>query len=262
MASLAIIGFLYLNRKIFANALFILLVTPAINAYLKLLWKLPLPPGVGTHTYAFPSGHLHAALVFWGFLAISYKNLPWRIFVSGFLILNAWAIYAKGYHYPIDLFGALFFAVLSLIIFYLLLKQSYIRHSPPITGIVFFLTGSILILANQEISVINQAVIPALGALLGFSLGWTLTRWSECIKFNDCDNLKLLLPNSNMKAKLFLIWALGLAAMVYTHFHLLPEEIFSSPDLRKFIGFFMIALWIAASPISVISYPNEKEKNA
>jgi hypothetical protein len=260
MVPLAIMGYLFFDRKTFAYALFILLFTPSANAFLKMLWKIPLPPGVGTHTYAFPSGHFQAAVVFWGFLAIYYKHLSWKIAIGCFLALNAFAIYIKGYHYPIDLFGAFCFAALSLIIYCLFLNSNLSKRLPSIIGIFLFLLGSSLTIF-QELMLINGAIIPALGGLLGFSLGWTLTRWSECTKFNECDNLTILLPNWNMKAKLFSISSLVGGAMIYISFYLLTENIFPSPELKKFAGFFMLSLWIAASPISVISYPTELGSN-
>lgn len=257
MVPLAVLGFLYLDRKTFAYALFLLLFTTCANTFLKTLWKLPLPPDVGTHTYGFPSGHLQSAIVFWGFLAVYYKNLSWRLVVSAFLILYTWALYAKGYHYPIDLLGAICFGSLSLIIYCLLLKSGICHHTPSLAGIILFILASSLAIFST-LTPLNHAVSPALGGLLGFSFGWILTRWSERQKFNQSDNLILLLPDWNLRAKLLLISSLGGAAIVYISFYLLTDAIFPSPELRQFSGFFMLSLWIAASPISVISYPNDK----
>jgi hypothetical protein len=258
MVPFAIIGFLYLNRKTFAYALFILLFTPSINAFLKMLWKMPLPPGVGIHTYAFPSGHFQATVVFFGFLAVYYKQLSWRIGIGIFLLLCGLAIYIKGYHYPIDLFGALFFAALTLMLYCLFLNSQIGQRFPSISGILLFILAGTLTVF-KDLMLINNAITPTLGGLLGFSLGWTLTQWSEYIKFNECDNLKRLLPNWNMKAKLLLISSFITAALFYISFYLLTDSLFPSPELKKFAGFFIVSLWIAASPISVISYPTEFE---
>ncbi len=260
MVPLAIIGFLYLDRKTFAFALFILLFTVCANPFLKMLWKMPLPSMGNAEGYGFPSGHLQSAIVFWGFLAFRYNNLSWRLVISAFLIAYAWALYIKGYHYPIDLLGAACFAALSLILYRLVLKTTMAQYSSGLVGAFLFMLASGLSIVFKELILTNHAVAPALGGLLGFSFGWVLTRWSEQIKFYESDNLTLLLPDWNMRARLLLISALGGGAIIYINFYLLLETVFSSPDLRQFCGFFMLSLWIAASPISVISYPNEGGK--
>lgn len=260
MVPLAIIGFLYLDRKTFAFALFILLFTTCANPFLKLIWKMPLPPDINKDSYAFPSGHLQSAIVFWGFLAFRYPNLSWRLVISAFLIIYAWALYAKGYHYPIDLLGAACFGALSLILYRFILNTNMCKQGPALVGAYLFIAATSLLFIQKELTMINHAVPPALGGLLGFSVGWVLTRWSEHVKYNDSDNLKTLLPDWNMRARLLLISALGGGTIIYISFYLLLETIFPSPELRQFCGFFMLSLWIAASPISVISYPNEEEK--
>lgn len=259
MVSLAVVGFLYLDRKTFAFALFILLFTACANPFLKMLWKMPLPPNVGTHTYGFPSGHLQSAFVFWGFLGIRYTNLYWRIFISGFIILYTWVLYIKGYHYPIDLLGAACFGSITLMLYVFILSRSVFIHAPGLVGVLLFMIASAFSVI-KNITEINQTIPLALGGLLGFSFGWVLTRWSEHTKYNQTDNLHLLLSDWNSRARLLLISSLGGAAILYINLYLLKSDVFPSQELKQFSGFLMLSLWIAASPISVISYPSDKNR--
>lgn len=259
MVPLAIVGFLYLDRKTFAFALFILLFTVCANPFLKMIWKMPLPPGMGTHTYGFPSGHLQSALVFWGFLGIRYTNLYWRIFISAFIILYTWVLYIKGYHFPIDLLGAACFGSITLMLYMLILSRPLFIHAPSLVGVLLFMIASIFTVL-KDITDVNQSIPLALGGLLGFSFGWVLTRWSEQVKYNQTDNLQILLSDWNTRARLLLISSLGGAAILYINLYLLKNNVFPSQELKQFSGFFMLSLWIAASPISVISYPSDKSR--
>lgn len=257
MVPLAIVGFLYLDRKTFAFALFILLFTVCINPFLKIIWQMPLPPGAGTHTYGFPSGHLQSALVFWGFLGIRYTNLYWRIFISALIILYTWVLYLKGYHFPIDLLGAACFGCITLILYTFILSRQLFINAPALVGVLLFILASTVSVLKDIVNV-NQTIPIALGGLLGFSFGWVLTRWSEQIKYNETDNLQILLSDWNTRARLLLISSLGGAAILYISLYLLKNNVFPSQELKQFSGFFLLSLWIAASSISVISYPSDK----
>ena len=90
-------GYHFVNRKIFTNATIMLLFMMILNTYLKSIWKIPLPEHI-SKGWAFPSGHIASACVFWGYLALEYRNKNFSIFVVLVLASVGWALTYFGYH--------------------------------------------------------------------------------------------------------------------------------------------------------------------
>lgn len=124
------------NRKAFLEALIILLFSLILNVYLKSLWQIPLAPHIQSDSFAFPSGHMQSAMVFWGYLTLYYRNTSLYFLVSIILIAIAVALVFFGWHEPIDVLGGIFFGGLLLSIYFLL--QKYLIHSSYIISILIF----------------------------------------------------------------------------------------------------------------------------
>ena len=169
--AIIMIGFFFFKRSLFAHALILVLFTNVYNYWLKLLFKLPLPPTLGHEGFGFPSGHAHSSAVFWGWLAISFK--PWwaKIICLALCSINVAAIVHAGFHYPMDVAAAIGFAVVTLTLYSLCLKVPFVKQNPAILGIFLAMISLVFLgLIPTE----NQATFTwqAQGALVGFSLGW------------------------------------------------------------------------------------------
>jgi len=166
-----LLGFFFIDRKIFSQALLLLLFTMVYNLFLKSIWQIPLKPPL--EGWAYPSGHMHAGWVFWGWLALNYKR---RLTIPLFLIMmaaSAWGLIYHNYHDLPDIYGAIGFGSLSLCIYYLA------NHKIPILKDNFFLVNVILggigiiLIRNLPVDVQNQAHIwQAQGAMMGMAIGW------------------------------------------------------------------------------------------
>lgn len=104
-------GYWLVNQKVFLRSLEVICFTLVIGFFLKCFWKAPLPPGVASKTWAFPSGHMLWACLFWGYLAFSQRRVWLRSFAVVFLAIYGCCIVIKGFHYPRDIWGAVGFAI-------------------------------------------------------------------------------------------------------------------------------------------------------
>lgn len=117
-------GYFLSNRRFFLEALCLILVTIALNSYLKFQFKMPLPPGITSPAhYGFPSGHMLVSVVMWGWLALRFRNRLFNIAVLTLLPLMGYAIVHAGYHYPFHIYGAFGFGILILFVAQLLFSK-------------------------------------------------------------------------------------------------------------------------------------------
>lgn len=230
LASIIIIGFLTMSEKIYGHALFLMLFTMIYNFYLKFLFQLPLPPPM--EGWAFPSGHMHVAVVFWGWLAVAYRQVAFSAVV--FLILNlvGYGLIYHGYHYPQDILGSLGFGSLTLIVYSGINRLSIFKQKPYTMGILLISLGAILMwLLPPEMRKLH--LWQALGALIGFTIGWGLLQSKRPLIFSSWQKIVLLLVA-------IIPAALLIAGMKF----LLPIS-----SLVIFTTFFLIAMWVSCSKL-------------
>ncbi|MBL0941480.1 MAG: phosphatase PAP2 family protein [Alphaproteobacteria bacterium] len=164
-----IIGYFIFSKEIFCKAVFILLFSMVVNAYLKFLWQIPLPSGLGKEGWAFPSGHMQTAFAFWGWLAWEYKQILFRVFAIFLLIGIGFSLVHFGYHDYYDIFGALGCGIISLIVYDIFLRQFIIfKNNLAGVGLLFFTLALPMI---YLIPLSLPHVWLSEGALLGLSLG-------------------------------------------------------------------------------------------
>ncbi len=119
---LVIIGFIWINRNIFYHAICLILLSMLFSAALKVSFQKISPYG-----FCFPSGHMQAAVVLYGWLAYKFENRFLRI---GTLILLSGigiSLVYLNYHDCYDVLGGIFFAVIFLWGYIFALRET--RHS-------------------------------------------------------------------------------------------------------------------------------------
>lgn len=170
------LGIFFLKEERYVKALFLVVFTMFYNIWLKNLFQMPLPPDLGLKGFAFPSGHMHSAVVFWGWLALEYRK-KW-LYGATFLLYTwiAFGLIHHKYHYFIDIIGALGFGALTLGLYYAINKISLFRKNIGLLGLAIgiLLIGFMLLLPN-----ITEKLYlwKAFGVLVGFT--GVLIVWSQ-----------------------------------------------------------------------------------
>lgn len=210
MAAFIFIGFICLDEKIYGKTLILLLFTMTYNVYLKSLWQIPLP--VPLEGWAFPSGHMHSAVIFWGSLALAYRKLWLSALIAFLLALGGYGLIHSIYHYPIDIVGALTFGCATLFVATLLEKTNSFKKYPPYFGIFFSILTLLCFVLMPEASR-KLHVWQAMGAILGFTLGWCYINQKRFHAIADAKApLRLLLAASGACLFYVLIKTLPLCA--------------------------------------------------
>lgn len=227
-ALIIIIGFICFNERIYGTTLLLVLFTMIYNYYLKSIWQLPLPPPL--EGWAFPSGHMHSAVVFWGWLAYQYRSVGFSLMALSFTALVGFGLVHHGYHYTKDVIGAVGFGALSLVIYALINQIRIIKQKPYLLGTLFIALGSLLMFLLPSGS-LKPHLWQAMGGLIGFSFGWfilgkkkniTLSRWRQ--KFTH---------------SFIAISGVGLIVLL---FHFIPL----TQSISIFARMLCIALWISS----------------
>lgn len=118
---LIIIGYIWVNKKVFYKACCVFLLSMLYAADLKLIFTYIFP----STNLLFPSGHMLASTAIYGFLCYNYKNIILRFTLILLLLAIAFALVYKGYHQPFEIIGGLVFGVI-LLQFYLRLQNKEI----------------------------------------------------------------------------------------------------------------------------------------
>jgi undecaprenyl-diphosphatase len=171
LVPLVIIGFLVLNKKTYGNALFLLLFTMIFNPFLKSIFQIPLAEHLNKPGYAFPSGHMQTAIVFYGWLLIAHKNTLVRSIVSIILVGIGCALIQLKYHNLYDVLGAVLFGILTLFIYAIVLQIKLFMEKPFLLGyILIALSIGLLLSMNSLLKHTSMAFM----VLVGFTLSWTI----------------------------------------------------------------------------------------
>lgn len=168
------IGFIVFDRKIWGQALFLLLFTVILNVLLKYFFHVPLLPHLGKG-FAFPSGHMQAAVAFYGWLILSYRHLIFRFVLLTVLTGIGFSLIYFHYHTLIDVLGAVGFGSLSLSIYQPYTRIAIFRKNPPLLGLTLCGLAAPIMLFLAQKYFIPSHVWQAFYALLAFSLIWLLS---------------------------------------------------------------------------------------
>jgi membrane-associated phospholipid phosphatase len=112
-----LLGYLFIDGKIFKRTIILLLFAAVFNAFLKSLWNVPLNPALGLEGWAYPSGHTQFSVVMWLSLLLQLRK-KW-VSMAKWLILPLGLIYMvdEGYHDWPDVFGGICSAIIIVGVF-------------------------------------------------------------------------------------------------------------------------------------------------
>lgn len=117
------LGYIWLDRKLFFNAISLLLLSIIFNSALKITFQIPLSPLLNKEGFAFPSGHMQSSTVLYGWIFLHTQNLFYKLLIIIALFGIAISLVHYGYHDYYDILGAIFFSSLLLAISYKTIKK-------------------------------------------------------------------------------------------------------------------------------------------
>jgi undecaprenyl-diphosphatase len=117
--SIAVLGILFHRHKSYDKALCFLCFSMIVNQLLKSLFKIPLFPHLGKG-YAFPSGHMHSTMIFYGYILSKEKDLRMKIALAFILLMESFCLVYLNFHNWNDVLGAIGFALIELAVYQLL----------------------------------------------------------------------------------------------------------------------------------------------
>tara|TARA_R110002110_G_scaffold383245_3_gene594637 strand:- start:1505 stop:2314 length:810 start_codon:yes stop_codon:yes gene_type:complete len=226
-----LVGFFFIDRKIFCQAFLLVLFSLIYNLFLKSIWQIPLKPPLDG--WAFPSGHMHTAWIFWGWLALHFKRF---ITIPIFLLMmsmTAWGLVYHDYHNLTDIYGSVGFGSLSLLVYYLA------NYKIPVLKDNFFLVNvilggfGILLIHNLPIEVQTKAYLwQAQGAIMGMAIGWLFVIKEKMNPKNITQNVVSMVVT--------------IAGMMVIHFLLSSPHPTVTPQNFHFLKMFIMMLWVIA----------------
>ena len=136
---LLIIGYIWVDRRVFYHATCLIMLSILLNAALKITFQMPLIKGL--KGFAFPSGHMQQSAVLYGWLASSYRSKILRIVIACLLSLIATGLIYFGYHTLYDVLGGLFVAII-IIAFY----KTMIHKTPNLLQLFTIVVACLLLI--------------------------------------------------------------------------------------------------------------------
>jgi undecaprenyl-diphosphatase len=181
IASAIVLGILFHYRKEdFERAACFVCFVMIFNTLLKNIFKIPLFPHLG-HGYAFPSGHMHVAAVFYGYFLYRTRSHAVQAILISILGCVASSIVYRHFHDWYDIIGAVMFTSLE-ITSYHILKEKY---GAKVTDIVAIFAVFVVFCALRFVYGAKSynwlALYVFSGIILGKRLcrGIVLTEWSQ-----------------------------------------------------------------------------------
>ncbi|WP_010299933.1 phosphatase PAP2 family protein [Candidatus Odyssella thessalonicensis] len=170
---IAVVGLVFIDRRIFMRALVITLFSMIVNACLKLIFKIPLKSHLGKGWYAFPSGHANTSTTFYGYLVSQFKNI--LVTLIGIIVIGGicWALIHNNFHDWSDVLAAVGVAVLLLTIFHFVERSRLFKDNFMLLALL--ITGVAVSLEQFLPSIVTHTAIP-IGALFGISITTVLEK--------------------------------------------------------------------------------------
>lgn len=119
---IVVIGMIFHRRDVYAKAACCLLWVMIFNTLLKILFKVPLFPHLGPG-YAFPSGHMHATTIFYGYFFYKIADKRIKIALAAVISSVGFSLVRCHFHDWIDISGAVVFSIAELFLYYIISKN-------------------------------------------------------------------------------------------------------------------------------------------
>lgn len=158
-----VVGFFFIDSRAFFRGLVALLGTMVLAAYLKSVFQVPLKPHLG-NGWAFPSGHMMAATVFWGVLAWELKQRVFMILLPIILVGIAVALIHFNYHDPMDVLAAFAFGIV-VIIGHIFVQRAFLLSDSMYASIVLLIAGGVVFFGLDKVPAHVATATAALGGL-------------------------------------------------------------------------------------------------
>lgn len=167
-----IIGYIWLDKDVFLQALKIMLFGMILNTALKVTFQVPLSPLLGKAGFAFPSGHMQLATTFFGWLLFKSRVLILRVLITAAIIGIGMGLVHFGYHNYHDVIAALFFGGLTIIGYHLLIT----KYNHYVAPIIIILSTVLVTYICLRFELTPGHIWMAYYSLLGIMLGEKLCR--------------------------------------------------------------------------------------
>lgn len=174
LVPLIILGFLAMDRKVFGHAIILLMFVMILNAFLKIIFQVPLSEHLNIDGYAFPSGHMSSAFAFYGWLFLNSKDNLLKFILAAIITGVGFSLLYREYHNIYDIAGSIFFCSILLAAYWGLVKTKQVSDQPFLLGYLMaaFAGGILWYFSNYE-ETIPSHIWMAFMVLAGFTLSWT-----------------------------------------------------------------------------------------
>lgn len=247
MFGLVVFGFLWGWRKVMVQAAMLVLFATILNLWLKSIFQVPLPEAVGHEGWAFPSGHMTATAVFYGWLAYSIRR-PWAwVAFTALLGAEGWAIVKLGYHYPSDIWASVVVSSCLLVLYgWLATRRIFDGGAVAFLGVVMALLSVAMIMGIPK-ERWELYLFVSLGSLIG-----VYTAWGICMKV-----LTGVYWTRSERLLSFIIYGFGMGSA----YLLVSPQIETMGTLYVVLLGFLQAIWLILLVPSLASWLGRRVRN-
>lgn len=162
----------YKKDNIYVKAACFFMWVMIFNRLPKYLFKVPLFPHIGHEGYGFPSGHMHASAVFYGYIMYKTNNKIAKIALGILICCIGFCLIYCRFHDLRDVAGAIGFAVAELAIYHYI----YSNWGDKVVGIVSIVSAIATMCALAVIHKVEFHVWGAFYGLIGTELALAITK--------------------------------------------------------------------------------------
>ncbi len=175
LVPIILVGFLAINRKIFGQGLYLLILSLFVNNLLKSYFQVPLSSHLNSLAYAFPSGHMQSSTVLYGWLILNFKQSWFRFLLLLIIAGIGFSLIQQRYHDFYDVLGGIFSAASLILVFYFVVNKILPKRVPALLGIIILPMIILIKIYLENISynflIYKDLMILGLGS---FTLTWLI----------------------------------------------------------------------------------------
>jgi len=227
------------RKNIMGRTGMVLLFTFVLNAVIKGIFQVPRPDIIDhlvhVDDWSFPSGHAQGAVVLWGWLAFELKQKQGWIIAFLLIVGVGFSRVYLGVHYPTDVLAGYTIGLVTLLIYYWMLKlepPGWSFLGPTRQSLIIFILLMGLFMLTPELS---DVAIKGGAAFIGFLAGYLHEK-----KYLACSNISGM---SLLLSKL----VLGVVGIVVIWMGL--KQVFISigyvSDMAVFVRYTLLGGWIS-----------------